>query len=316
MQGARPDQQALLRHVAQDWSRFGPISAGDRAALEHLDADESTYVRNADLASAPATAAYPQILTSGLACQMRADPKRRRQIFGFVLPGDIVGSFWRRPEFSFYRTVALTRTTTISAAPLLAVGHDGALAHPEIVRAARRAEDHTQHLLFNHIVRLGQRDAYSGLAHLLIELHDRLSKVGMTRNGELLLAFSQRVLAQAMGFSVAHTNHTLQRMAADRLFEMSGERIRLLARDRMAAVADFVVAPPLGDPAAGTLCMDHLPNDSLPGGHLKYQPGVDGDDGHGEGVAAYLYDCAIGERPHQSAVAGEHHERHDRKAKL
>ncbi len=243
MRGDHPDLQALLRHVAEKWSAFGPLSASDVAAVRRLDVNERVHVRNADLTPPLETPAFPQIVTSGLACQMRAHPTRRRQIFGFVLPGDIIGSFWRRPEFSFYRTVALTRTKTVSAAPLLAVGDDGAFRQPAVVQAARRAEDHTQHFLFNHLVRLGQRDAYSGLAHLLVELHERLSQVGMTHDGELLLPFSQRVLAQAMGFSVAHTNHTLQRMAADGLFEMCGARIHLLAPDKMAALAEFAADP-------------------------------------------------------------------------
>jgi CRP-like cAMP-binding protein len=320
MPGARADHQALLRHVADRLSAFGPLSCEDRAAIHGLYLDDCTYVRNADLAPALATPAFPQIVTSGLACQMRPHPRRRRQIFGFVLPGDIIGSFWRRPEFSFYRTVALTRVKTVSAAPLLAVGDDDAFAHPTIVQAVRRAEDHTQHLLFNHIVRLGERDAYSGLAHLLLELHHRLAQVGMAQGGELRLPFSQRVLAQAMGFSVAHTNHTLQRMAADGLFEMRGELIRLVALDRMAALADFSadVAVFETQQAAGwdSRSESGLPMEHRPRENLKHQPDVDGDDGGGQGIAAHLHGGAIGERPHQAPIAGEHHQRHDREAKL
>ncbi len=329
MQGDHPDHQALLRHVAENWSTFGPMSASDVAAVRLLDVNERVYVRNADLTPPSETPAFPQVVTSGLVCQMRAHPTRRRQIFGFVLPGEIVGSFWRRPEFNFYRTVALTRTKTVSAAPLLAVDEGGAFRHPALVEAARRAEDHTQHFLFNHIVRLGQRDAYSGLAHLLVELHERLSRVGMARDGELLLPFSQRVLAQAMGFSVAHTNHTLQRMAADGLFEMRGERIRLLAPDRMAALADFTADGALSQTqteppdafARPPLAMGRLPDKGLqregaPGNDLNHQPNIDGDDGRGEGVAAYLYPCPVGERPHEPAVAGEHHQGYNSEPEL
>ena len=110
--------------------------------------------------------------------------------------------------------------------------------------AARRAEDHAHHLLVDHIVRLGARDAYAGLAHLLLELHTRLERVGLAIGGAFPLPIGQRILAQTLGFSVAHTNHTLQRMAADGLFVMEGDVVRLLQPDRMAALAEFAVINP------------------------------------------------------------------------
>ncbi len=175
---------------------------------------------------------------------MRPHDSRRRQIFGFLLPGDVIGSFWRRPEYAFWRLTALTRLTSVSAEALLAINPDGRFVVPDIVRAARRAEDHAHHLLVDHIVRLGARDAYAGLAHLLLELHTRLERVGLAAGGGFTLPVGQRVLAQTLGFSVAHTNHTLQRMTADGLFMIEGDKVQLLQPDRMATLSEYAVIDP------------------------------------------------------------------------
>ncbi len=239
----RPDKPpSVLYHVARRLSAFGAPLSSSLALLEGAPGGGATRPRGADLTLQLAGA--PRIVISGWACYMRPHDSRRRQIFGFLLPGDVIGSFWRRPEYAFWRLTALTRLATVSAEALLAVGPEGRLLFPEVVAAARRAEDHAHHLLVDQLVRLGARDAYAGLAHLLLEFHTRLERVGLTQGDAFTLPIGQRVLAQALGFSVAHTNHTLQRMATDGLFVVEGDVVRLLQPDRMAALADFDVAGP------------------------------------------------------------------------
>ena len=234
--GAPPDRRALLHHVAQRLCDFGDLRTSDIVAVATLAGETLTIPRGTDVTATVGHA--PHLVVSGWACQMRLHATRRRQIFGFLLPGDVVGSFWRRPDFTFYETVALTPLTLLSAQELMAEGRDG-FAHGRLLDAARRAEEHAQHRLFDHIVRLGARDAYGGLAHLLLEFHARLFAVGLAHNYGFNLPVGQRVIAQAMGFSLAHTNHTLQRLSADGLVSMQGEAVRLCDPARLAALADF-----------------------------------------------------------------------------
>ena len=235
MAGAPPDRQTLLGNLARRLSAFGPLDASELAAVEGLAGEAVTLARGADVACLDTRAPY--FVMAGWACQMRPHPTRRRQIFGFVLPGDMIGSFWRRPEFTFYRTVALTPLVILSTEGLLAEGPDGP-AYPRLLDAARRSEEHLQHRLFDHLVRLGGRDAYGGLAHLLLEFHTRLSQAGLAHDHAFILPIGQRVLAQTMGFSLAHTNHTLQRMSADGLISIRGDVVHLLDPSRLAALAD------------------------------------------------------------------------------
>ena len=185
---------------------------------------------------------------------MRPHPTRQRQIFGFLLPGDVIGSFWRDPEFTFHQTVTLTPLVTLSAATLIGDAPANA-RYAGLLNAARRAEDYAQHRLYDHLVRLGGRDAYDGLAHLLLEFHARLAAVGLADDDSFIMPIGQRVLAQAMGFSLAHTNHTLQRLAADGLVDADGERVRLLNLARLAALAEPAsTGPPLSRPVNLVTC--------------------------------------------------------------
>jgi len=246
MPDALVDPKSLLNKVARRLSDYGAFEAEDFAAVAGLSGEALTCPRGTDLTDRADQG--PHIVLSGWACQMRLHAERR-QIFSFFMPGDIVGSFWRRPEFAFCRIVALTRLRTIPTKPLFAASDVGDLRHRRVIDAARRAEDHAQHRLFDHMVRLGGRDAYSGLAHLLLELHTRMCEVGLADAAGFQLPLGQRVLAQALGFSVAHVNHTLQRLIGDGLLEVDGGAIRLLQPGRMAALADFRTADFVALPA-------------------------------------------------------------------
>ena len=161
----------------------------------------------------------------------------RRQIFLFLLPGDVIGSFCAPSAYAFFRTVALTRLETMDVSGLTAAEGPGVDA---LVQAGRRAEDHMQGFLYGHMMRLGAGDAYCGMAHLLLELNERLTRAGgAQREGGFVLPIGQRVLAQSLGVSVTHVNNTLQRMVADGLIAFTGRSVQLLQRERMVTLANF-----------------------------------------------------------------------------
>ncbi|MHB8285323.1 MAG: Crp/Fnr family transcriptional regulator [Caulobacteraceae bacterium] len=229
------ERREALHRAAQTLSRFARLPQADRDAIEHLPADVSLLRRGEDTPNSGV-----HLIVSGWACKMRPVANGQRQIFVFLLPGDFIGSFQIRPNFAFYRTVALTRLETIDLSPLLAKTAGGAPIMPAIVTAGRGLEDHAQGLLFDHMVRLGARDAYSGLADLLVELRERLARVDQVEaDGSFILPVGQRVLAHVLGVSVVHVNQTLKRLAADGLIEIDGANVRLTDPQRMASLIGF-----------------------------------------------------------------------------
>jgi CRP-like cAMP-binding protein len=229
------DRQVLLRRVAARWSDFGRLSPADIAAVDGLCSAAAAHIRSREITAH--LQGGPHIILEGWACQMRPQPKRRRQIFGFFVPGDVIGSFWPTPEVRFYRVLALTRVYTVPASLLLTKGADGVLIHHALIEAAQIAEHNAQRWMFSHMERLGGRDAYRALAHLLLEFNDRLEVMGLAEGGRFALPIGQRVLAEALGLSLAHTNLTFRRMTSDGLLQARSGEIQLLQPDRLADLA-------------------------------------------------------------------------------
>jgi CRP-like cAMP-binding protein len=232
------DRRAALRQAAQHLASFGRLTQSDRDAVEHLPSDPTVRRRGED---APCPGLH--LIVSGWACKMRPVADGQRQIFSFLLPGDFIGSFQRRSDFAFYRTVALTRLETLDVSDLLTTTASGAPALAAIVKAGQSLEDHGLGLIFDHMVRLGARDAYGGLADLLLELRERSSRIGqLDAEGAFLLPVGQRVLAHALGVSVVHVNQTLKRLAADGLIAIDGASVRLIDPQRIAGLGGFPTA--------------------------------------------------------------------------
>jgi CRP-like cAMP-binding protein len=189
-----------------------------------------------------------QILLEGWAVRQRVLSDGRRQIFAFVLPGDIFGICARPDGEVLCATVALTSVIT-APLPMLddALQHAPASARGRIVREMLSLEES---LLINQVVRLGRQSAHERLINLLLEFHDRLAAAGLVENGNFMLPFTQEVLSDALGLSTVHTNRTLQQLRREHLIESHLSQMRLLDRTRLAEMADYRMAPCLGPAAA------------------------------------------------------------------
>lgn len=189
-----------------------------------------------------------QILLEGWAVRQRVLSDGRRQIFSFLLPGDIFGICARPGGEALYATVALTSVVT---APLTmldeALQRSPSSTSGRIVREMLSLEES---LLVNQVVRLGRQSAHERLINLLLEFHDRLAAVGLIENGSFMLPFTQEVLSDALGLSTVHTNRTLQQLRREQLIETHLNQMRLLDRMRLTEVADYRMAPCLGSPVA------------------------------------------------------------------
>jgi CRP-like cAMP-binding protein len=185
-----------------------------------------------------------QILLDGWAVRQRVLRDGRRQIFSFLVPGDIFGICARPDGEALHATVALTPTVTAPLAML-----DGALqrgATSACGRIVREMLSLEETLLVNQVVRLGRQSAQERLINLLLEFHDRLAAAGLNEDGSFMLPFTQEVLSDALGLSTVHTNRTLQQLRRENLIETHLNQMRLLDRTRLMEIADYRMTPCLG----------------------------------------------------------------------
>jgi len=175
--------------------------------------------------------AAPQIVLSGWAYRTRIFHDGRRQILGFLLPGDIIG-MCRQSLPLAQTTITAISPLQIFAAPPAAPGSSLAEAY-----AISDALDDTFNL--RHITRLGRMTAYERLADWLLEIRHRLEFLGMVSGTSFPLPVTQEMLADTLGLTSVHVNRTLQTMRRDGLLELRGGKATLHDRERLVGIVDW-----------------------------------------------------------------------------
>lgn len=235
--------------------RRSAAASGDLAALRNLTAiarlsdEERALVRRLCMfqESVPAgqpfdpdgRAASPRLILSGWACRQRILADGQRQIFGFLLPGDSVGLSLNPRPLDETSTVALTRVEYVDALMLreILALHDP--RHDRLRAALAASRRYEEACLLNHVVRLGRQSAQARLAHLLLELRDRLQRAGLCSGERLHLPLTQETLADALGLSLVHVSRTLGQMRRARLIAMQCGWVTLLDEAYLRVASDY-----------------------------------------------------------------------------
>lgn len=182
----------------------------------------------------------PLLLVEGWACRQRVFPDGRRQVMSFYLPGDLIGSVLdRRAQRSPSSLFTLTPVIAADASALRKALVDDQETHAGLAQACRLSETFDEMCLLNHVVRLGRQTAYERMAHLLLEICDRLDQVGLVSNRSFTMPMTQEILADALGLSIVHVNRTLQQLRRDGLIELKGPAVVLKDDAALADIADY-----------------------------------------------------------------------------
>lgn len=177
------------------------------------------------------------ILLDGWAIASKQLADGRRQILGFLLPGDLCGAHADLLDQSDHSVGTLThaRLATLPPNDLDALKS----ASPRIAKALRLNELAATSIQRSWLTSLGQRNAYERIGHLLCELNARMRIVGLVEDRECELPVTQQELADAVGLTPVHVNRTLQQLRRDGLIELSDRRLKLCDPARLAAAAAF-----------------------------------------------------------------------------
>jgi len=89
------------------------------------------------------------------------------------------------------------------------------------------------------ICNVGQRDATSRVAHLVLELYTRMKAIGRTDGPSFSFPATQALFADAIGTSVVHMNRVVQELRSQRVLDFDRGRISILDDTRLRKTADF-----------------------------------------------------------------------------
>lgn len=179
------------------------------------------------------------VIVSGWACRQRLLPDGRRQVFGFLLPGDTISLDDGPGPLSSTWTICVTKVGYAECEGLRRLLLERPDYRPTLTRALRRLMAQEEARLLDHIVRLGRHTAFERVGHMLLELHDRLRQVGMAEGSSFSMPLTQETLADALGLSVVHVNRVLQQLKREGLIELRAGRATLLQPELLAQICDY-----------------------------------------------------------------------------
>lgn len=221
-------------------SGFDPIlhrlGATHRLSPEEVavvrDARIRPAVRNADIFTEGDALDDLAFLKAGWACRYRLLGDGRKQIVNFHIPGDLIGPY--TPTAKCFAS-AIT-DCAIARIPRAAIADaaGGALSLSAAIETLLASDFE---MLVERTVTLGRRNARERMAHLFLELHARLSRVGLVNNQSFVMPLIQEMIGDALGLSVVHVNRTLRRLREERLVTAGFGRVTVHDLDGLIAVA-------------------------------------------------------------------------------
>ncbi len=228
-----------IERTVRRLSALAELADAEVALLRQMTQGE-THGFGSDMQPQGGPPVSPRTLVQGFACRYRMLADGRRQIYDFLIAGDLIGFHAEGQPLGLTSIAALTQVETVLATPL----RDAARLpeHPGLSLALRRSAELEQQRLLDHVVRLGRQTAHERMAHLLLELNDRLAVVGLGDGRRFQMPLTQETLSDALGLSVVHVNRILQQLRRERLIELRAGECRLLEPDLLAQIADY--APP------------------------------------------------------------------------
>ena len=211
-----------------------------------MNADEVSFMsrfKTGELEAQPGTEIMAQGQSSthlftcleGMGLRYKTLQNGRRQVVGFVLPGDFIGLQAGVMDEMQHSVEASTkmRLCTFNRSDLWTLFSN----HPSRAYDLTRVAALEEVFLGEALAVVGQLDARAKIAWALHHFHARLSAVNMRKGREVPLPYRQQDLADALGLSLVHANKTLARLREDQIATWSDGRLIVHDQKRLATLA-------------------------------------------------------------------------------
>ena len=196
-----------------------------------------TLARKAEISLNDGETTRAYLLVDGWVYTYKVLPNGARQVIEIAIPGDIVGLNWLHLRNSDILATAasaavvcdltlsafekLLSTTPAAAAALLWIG------------------SRDESVIVEHLVDIGRRTAPQRVAHLMLELNERLRLVGLSQGGAFRCPLNQSQVADALGLTAIHLNRTLRELRTDGLMMFRDGVVQLTDPARLASLCGY-----------------------------------------------------------------------------
>lgn len=174
----------------------------------------------------PAHAVYN--VTSGMVRLYKLLPDGRRQIVGFVLPGDFLG-LAMRDAYGFSADAVDPVTACAFSRSAYSALVD---SKPHLLRRLHDYATHELTLAQEQMMLLGRRNAQERLVCFLLAMRERWGRLGSS-SPTIALPMSRQDIADFLGLTIETVSRTFSRLVRDRTILIVPDGVRLLDIERM-----------------------------------------------------------------------------------
>lgn len=219
-------------------SRYIELDDSEIAALDQLARNSYPAEAHTDLIQEGTNPEHVFLLLEGWGYRYSLLRNGNRQIFGYLLPGDLcdVHVFMLDKMDHSVGLLSDAKVVRIPATEML----DLINRYPRVERALWIATLVAESTLRQWIVNLGQRDAFERTGHLFCELWQRMCAVRLvSENDQFRLPLTQTELADTLGLTSVHVNRTLQRLREGGYIALSKGQLTILNPKGLAEISGF-----------------------------------------------------------------------------
>lgn len=189
---------------------FAPIKAEELEFMKSFKTGELRAEQGTEILAEGASSTQLYTALSGMGIRYKTMADGRRQVVGFVLPGDFVGlqsGVMGEMQHSVEATTAM-KLCVFNRSDFWRLFESQPQRAFDLTHLAAREEQ----LLGEALVTVGQMNGIARVAWALYRFYQRLKALELIENGRVPLPYRQQDLADAVGLSLVHTNKTLTRL--------------------------------------------------------------------------------------------------------
>lgn len=176
------------------------------------------------------------VMIEGHGYRQKTLPDGKRQIIGYLVPGDfcdLYGFLLDRMDHGMAARTAC-RVAELTEEHILML-----TSRPALARALWWSELVNGSILREWLVSAGRRTPSARVAHILCELLIRLRTVGEAETNAFRLMLSQNELGDTVGLTTVSVNRALQRLRSEGLIRQTGRDIEIPNVEALMSFADF-----------------------------------------------------------------------------
>lgn len=214
------------------------LTGQELACLNEIEAGPVQFERGREIFYEDEILESAYIVRHGWGCSFKLLANGNRQIIAIVLPGDCINLRNAGHHASNFTFLAVTDLIASRIKCTRIVRLFNELPHLGVTMLLATAQD--DEMLVEHLVSIGRRTAIERVAHLFLELHDRLSIAGLVTGAKFECPLTQYHLADTLGLSAIHVNRMLRELREKELMTFSDHVVELLDVDGLRELTGYV----------------------------------------------------------------------------